>query len=265
MAEIHKTLEKIGFSPNEIKVYLILNDHGSTKAGKIAKLAKIDRSSCYNSLKSLLEKGLVSYVVIGKVKWFQATGPKRLLDYVKEQEEDVTAILPELHVRHKAAKIEGQVRLFKGIKGIKSIFMDIIRTGEDNYVYGSEGQFSGRMPEFVGQFNRLKKEKKIKTKMILRPGRKEVDTETSEHRYLSGIAESPAVTNIYGKKIALIIWTEEPEGIIIENEAAARPIKVILISCGSRRGKPNLKSRLPFYSAAFWVIEWPSLLNIPAP
>ena len=54
--KIRRTLEKIGFSPNEIKVYLTLNSSGSTKAGKISKLAKIDRSSCYNALKLLQEK-----------------------------------------------------------------------------------------------------------------------------------------------------------------------------------------------------------------
>ena len=99
MVLIEKTLEYLGFSPNEVKVYLALNDHGSIKAGKVAKLAKIERSSCYNSLKSLAERGLVSYVLIGRVKWFQATGPKRLLDYVKEQEENVKEILPALHAR----------------------------------------------------------------------------------------------------------------------------------------------------------------------
>ena len=224
MADIQKTLEKLGFSPNEIKVYLTLNDHGSTKAGKIAKLAKIDRSSCYNSLKSLLEKGLVSYVLIGKVKWFQATGPKRLLDYLKEQEEEVKEILPELHARHKIAKIEGQVRLFKGIKGVKSIFLDIARSGADNYVFGSEGQFSKRMPEFAQQFERLKRESNTKAHLILRQGRQEKDSITSEHRYLP-VAESPAVTNIYGDKIAIIIWTDEPEGIVIENAAAAKAYK----------------------------------------
>jgi sugar-specific transcriptional regulator TrmB len=82
MANVEKTLEKLGFSQNEIKVYLTLNDHGSMKAGRIAKLAHMDRSSCYNAIKMLLEKGLASYVLIGKVKWFRATGPKRLLDYV---------------------------------------------------------------------------------------------------------------------------------------------------------------------------------------
>ncbi len=193
---IEKTPEKLGFSPNEIKVYLMLNDYGSSKAGKIAKIAKIDRSSGYNALKSLTEKGLVSYVSIGKVKFFQATGPRRLLGYIKEQEEDVKNILPELSARHKAAKIEGQVRLFKGIKGVKTIFLDIAKTGKDNFVFGSEGQFSKRIPEFAKQFDRLKKENNIHTKLIIRRGRKEIDTKTSEYKYFPHAAESPAVTNI---------------------------------------------------------------------
>jgi HTH-type transcriptional regulator, sugar sensing transcriptional regulator len=225
MANIEKTLENLGFSQNEIKVYLTLNDHGSMKAGRIAKLAKIDRSSCYNALKLLLEKGLASYVLIGEVKWFQATGPKRLLEFVKEQEQEVESIIPELHERHKAHKIEGQVRLFKGIKGVKAIFLDIIRTGKDNCIFGSEGQFSERMPEFALQFERMRKEKKIKTNLIIRKDRKEIGTNSSNHRYLPNIAESPAVTNIYGDKIAIIIWTPEPEGIIIENAAAAKAYK----------------------------------------
>src|SRR3989338_3370459 len=218
-------LEKLGFSPNEIRVYLTLNDHGSTKAGRIAKIAKIDRSNCYNALKSLTEKGLVSYVLIGKVKWFQAAGPKRLLEYIKEQEEDVKSILSELQVRHKATKIEGQVRLFKGIKGVKSILLDIVRNGKDNCVFGSEGQLTRIMPEFAAQFERLKKENKIKTKLLIRQGRHELNSSSSEYKSIPHVSESPAVTNIYGDKIAIIIWTDEPEGIVIENAAAAKAYK----------------------------------------
>jgi sugar-specific transcriptional regulator TrmB len=225
MASIEKTLEKIGFSPNEIKVYLTLNDHGSMKAGRLSKIAKLDRSSAYNAIKLLQEKGFVSYVMVGQIKWFQASGPRRILDYLKEQQEDVESILPDLQERHKRKKIEGQVRLFKGIKGVKTVFLDIIRTGKNNYVFGSEGQFSEKMPEFAYQFDRMKKEKGIKTQLILRRGRNELDSKTSDHRYLPNIAESPAVTNIYGDKIAIIIWTDEPEGIIIENSAAAKAYK----------------------------------------
>tara|TARA_Y100000310_G_C20611058_1_gene778022 strand:+ start:216 stop:944 length:729 start_codon:yes stop_codon:yes gene_type:complete len=220
--KIISVLENLGFSPNEIKVYLTLTEQGSTKAGKISKLAKIDRSSAYNALKLLQEKGLVSYVMIGQVKWFQAAGPRRLLDYIKEQEQDVKSILPILQEMHKFKKIEGQVRLFKGLKGIKTIFLDIIKEGKDNYVFGSEGQFSERLPDFTYKFDLLKKEKNIKTQLLLRKGRKEKDKKTSEYKYVPNITESPAVTNIYGDKIAILIWTDEPEGIIIENKAAAK-------------------------------------------
>jgi sugar-specific transcriptional regulator TrmB len=223
--KIERTLARLGLSHNEIKVYLILNDHGSMKAGKISKLAYIDRSSAYNALKLLLEKGLVSYVFIGKVKWFQVTGPKRLIDHLKGQEEDLNEIIPILQEKHKANKVEGQVRLFKGIKGMKTIFLDITRTKKDNFAFGSEGQFSERMPEFALQFDRLKKENKIHTKLLIRKGRKELDNKTTEYKYLPNISESPAVTNIYGDKIAILMWTDEPEGVIIENEAVAKAYK----------------------------------------
>jgi hypothetical protein len=135
------------------------------------------------------------------------------------------SIMPELQVRHNLGKQDGQVRLFKGVKGVKSIFMDIIRTGEDNFVFGSEGQLSKRMPEFALQFNRLKEEKNIHTRMIIREGQKELDESTTSFCYISGIPSSPAVTNIYGDKVAIIVWTDEPEGVIIENEAVARAYK----------------------------------------
>ena len=221
MKDPARTLASLGFSPNEVTVYLALNRAGSQKAGRIAKLAAIDRSSCYNTLRSLAQKGLVSYVTIGRVKWFQSTGPKLLRDYVKAQLDDVEEIIPELHAQHKAGKLEGQVRLFKGPKGVRSLFLDIIRAGQDNMVFGSEGQFSDRMPEFAAQFQRMRVERGIKTKLVCRAGREENDTPHSMHRYLD-VEASPAVTNIYGDKIAIVIWTDEPEGVLIENAAAAK-------------------------------------------
>ncbi len=225
MPKTETVLENLGFSPNEIKVYLMLNDHGSSKAGKIAKIAKIDRSSCYNSLKSLTEKGLVSYVSIGQVKWFQATGPSQLLHYIKEQEEDIKAILPELDARHKASKVSGQVRLFKGLKGIRTILQDILRTKKENLIFGNESQLEERMPEYQKQFVRQLKENKIFVKQIVREDRETKTSNSNQTRYVSKSVQSPVVTNIYGDKIALIIWTDEPEGIIIENEAAAKAYK----------------------------------------
>jgi len=225
MVKIEQVLENLGFSPNEIKIYLALNSHGSSKAGKIAKLASIDRSSCYNSLQRLIEKGLVSYVSIGKVKWFQVTGPQKLLHYLKEQEEDVMEILPELDAKHKASKLQGQVRLFKGLKGIRTMLQDIIQCKKNNFVFGNESQLEDRMPAYQKQFVRQLKENKIFVKEIVRADRLHPTSNPKLTRCVPKSVKSPVVTNIYADKISLIIWTDEPEGIIIENEAAAKAYK----------------------------------------
>ena len=225
MVTIKDSLEKVGLSNNEVKVYLFLVDYGQSKAGRIAKETGIQRSSAYAAINSLTYKGLISYARIGEVKFFQATPPERLMEFIKEKEDLIKDLIPELTQRHKAAKKEGQIGLFKGIRGVKSVFKDIAREGKNNYAFGSEGQFSEVMPEFALQFDRLKKENNIRTQLIIREGRTELDNKTTEYRYLRGIKESPAVTNIYGNKIAILIWTDEPEGIIIENEAAAKAYK----------------------------------------
>jgi sugar-specific transcriptional regulator TrmB len=212
----------MGFSPNEIKVYLALNDHGMSKAGRVAKIAKIDRSSCYNTLKSLQEKGLVGYVLKGNVKFFQATGPRKLMDYIKEQENDLQQVLPELHARHKASKLTGQVRMYKGVKGIRTILQDIVRTKRDNLVFGNEGQLQDRMPEYRGQFLRQLRENKIQLRQIVSEKWAKKTSVPTKTRYVPKGVESPVVTSIYGDKIALMVWTDEPEGIIIENPAAAK-------------------------------------------
>ncbi len=217
-----KVLEKMGFSPNEVKVYLVLNDNGSSKAGTVAKLAGMDRSSCYNALRSLQDKGVVSYVLIGKVKWFQADDPKQLLEYLRVQEEDIKEVLPALQERYKAVKVKGQVRLFKGIKGVKAVFQDIIRTGKDNCVFGNESQLEERIPDYQPQFVRQLKENNIFVKELVREGRGTKTSNPKATRYVPKAIESPVVTNIYGDKIALIIWTDIPEAIIIENAAAAK-------------------------------------------
>jgi len=73
MTDTERSLEKIGLTGNESKIYLALLRHGTAKAGKISKRAGINRTTTYDALKRLLEKGLISYVVRENRKYFTAT------------------------------------------------------------------------------------------------------------------------------------------------------------------------------------------------
>ncbi|MFH1636902.1 MAG: helix-turn-helix domain-containing protein [Candidatus Woesearchaeota archaeon] len=219
--DVKETLKRIGMRRNEIKVYLGLLKLGSSKAGKISKIAEVNRTNTYDALKSLLEKGLASYVVIANKKWFQPAHPRRLKELLKEMEDDVSEVLPQLEGIFKQTQLKQNVTLYKGLKGIKSVMQDILREGKNNDVFGSEGQFGERMPIYEKQFLKLQKEQKIRTRMLVRRGRKAEGSRMTEVRFVPKNVESPVVTNIYGNKIAIIIWTDTPEATIIENKAAA--------------------------------------------
>jgi sugar-specific transcriptional regulator TrmB len=218
--DIRERLEEVGLSNNEVKVYLFLVDHGSSKAGKTAKGTGIQRSSAYAAINSLTHKGLVSYVTVGKTKFFQATSPERLIEFIKEKEELIKDIVPELRERYKLNRKEGQVRLFKGTAGVKSVFKDIIRSKHDNLCWGSDGDFGKRMPAFCKQYVRDQNLNDIKTKVLTRIRHHSYSKGTT-YRYVDNARNSNVAVNIYGDKINIIIWTDEPEAIIIENKEAA--------------------------------------------
>jgi len=218
--ELLSKFQKLGFNPNEAKVYLSLIKIGSSKAGAISKHAGLDRSSTYNSLHSLLQKGLASYVIIGKTKWFQCSSTDNVLGYLNRKVELAKEFLPQLENIRKQTKLKENVRLFKGFKGVQTVFEDILQHASENLVFGSEGQFSQKMPSFAQRFMQQMKKRGIKVKSIVRSFRSD-PTDTKVLRHIPSTTESPVVTNIYEGKIAIVIWSEIPEAILIENQKAA--------------------------------------------
>ncbi|MFH1780135.1 MAG: helix-turn-helix domain-containing protein [Candidatus Micrarchaeota archaeon] len=210
---------------NEAKVYLTLLEQGSLKAGKTAKEASLDRSSTYNALNSLIRKGFVSYVKIGTVKWFQPSNPEKLQSFLHRKISAIEEILPELKKKHSAAKLEENVRLYKGLEGVRTVLEDIVRSKELNRIFGSEGQVEESMPLFARKFISTLQKNKIPVKSIVREGR---SLKSAKYRQVKSIpmrVKSPVVTNVYGNKIAIILWSNPPEAILIENKRAADTYK----------------------------------------
>jgi len=219
--KIEETLELLNFSKNEIKVYLTLLKIGRSKAGAIAKHAMMDRSSTYAALDSLLKKGMASYVVEVNKKIFTPSNPNKLLDYLKEKEELAKRAIPQLDGLFHQQKEKKDITLYRGYKGIKTVFQNIIREEKENLYFGSEGQFSERMPYYAPHFIKELETKNIKTKSIIRQGRKKKSSKTTNVRYFPSEVKSNVATNIFGDHIAIIIWSDIPEAIVIKNKIAA--------------------------------------------
>src|SRR3989338_9820948 len=98
---MERTLEELGLTKTESKVYLCLLRKGSIPIGSITKDTGIHRRTIYDIIERLIEKGLVNYILNNDIKYFEAIDPERLLDILKEKEEKIKSILGELKILHK--------------------------------------------------------------------------------------------------------------------------------------------------------------------
>lgn len=230
MVDIKYELEYLGLTSNEVKVYLTLLRIGRSRAGRLAKECGLERTSVYNALQGMIRGGIVSYVIESGSKVFSAANPQRIVDLFREKEERASLILPELESLKKFEREKESILKFKGYTGIKSVFADILRTckrGEEYLVIGLEGQLSERMPTFAEIFVARKDKKKLKARVILRSTRgikKKISKYTSI-KYVPANVISPANITIYGEKVAIVMWSEIPEAVIIENKEAAAAFK----------------------------------------
>jgi len=226
---IEAELRELGFTDNEVKVYLTLLRIGRGKAGVISKECGLERTSTYNALKRLLHKGIVSYVIEASRKLFAAAPPNKIIDMFKEQEERARILIPQLEELKKSEREKENILKFRGFAGVKTVLQDILKTckkGDEHYIIGSEGQLTKRMPTFAEIFVARKDKMKLRARVLLRKGQfSDVRSKYSNVRYLPQEVESKSVTNIYGGKVAIILWSEIPEAIIIDDSLTAETYK----------------------------------------
>ena len=84
-----EALRKAGLTEGESRVYLALLKLGPTTTGPLIGLSDVTKSFIYRILDKLIKKGLVSYVIKEKTKYFQAAPPTTLLDYMNKRKRDI--------------------------------------------------------------------------------------------------------------------------------------------------------------------------------
>lgn len=232
---MEKDLEEIGFSKNESKVYLTLLDLGSSPAGLIAEKSRVYRTNVYESLKRLIEKGLVSYIYKGKQKYFQAEDPHKILEILKNKQESFKKILPLLSINN-SDKNKEKVSIFEGLNGIKAILDDIIKEKEEKNNFDEVVAFgiSKDVPFILGSLANQYIKKRIELKLH----QKYLYDENAQRRiaflnkqpytsaaYLPNTLNSPATTTIYGNKVTFWIWSDPILAILIESKRMADTYK----------------------------------------
>lgn len=220
-------LEYLGFTPNEAKVYLVLLRIGHAQAGRIATECRLERTSTYNALKKLTQAGVVSSVIESNKQTFSVSEPKKILDMFKEKEERAMRIIPQLQELRKFEREKESIIKFRGYAGIKTVFNEILnscKAGEEYLIFGSENQFSKKMPVYAEIYVARKDKKKIKARILVNEKLRSFGSKMSKYtevRYVPNEVRSLSNINVYKNKVAIFIWSEIPEAIIIDNKDTA--------------------------------------------
>lgn len=171
-------LENIGFTKGEIRVYLALLELGNTTSGPIIIKSKVSRSKVYEILERLAEKGLATESIKENIKYFQATSPERINDYLKQKEKSLKAqsiefqrFLPQLKEKQKSSKEKQEVKIYIGYEGLKTFYNEALsqlKKGEEYLVITKENLSweDKSYTTFIANLHQKRLDKKLHVKVL---------------------------------------------------------------------------------------------------
>ena len=216
-------LEKIGLSKAEIKVYIALLSLGSVPSGRIVKETNFRKSTVYESIRRLQEKGLVSYVIKDSIKHFEATGPDRIIDFIQEQkrklnetENESKKLILELKKGFDILKPHAEAHVLVGIEGFKTMRRDVLRNAKgEHLLIGAISREYEALPGFFEEWNKQRQKRKIHLRILYKESARLQATLKNKSigkflssKFLPEEIESPAIINIYGDRVVDVLWKQ---------------------------------------------------------
>jgi len=222
-------LEQAGLTASETKIYICLLEKGSIRAGEVSRHTGIHRRSVYDAIERLIEKGLVSYIKINNRRYYEAAPPERLLELLKEKEDNIKQIMPELELLRNLSEDQKETVFFRGKQAIKTVFDDQIQEGKEILTFGDAVNVNDIVKYYFPHFDKQRIEKKIRVRMIFdESARKQKHLKTiplSDIRFIKKGSKAPISTNIYSDKVSIIIWEKNPKAILIKEPFLAQSFK----------------------------------------
>ncbi len=241
-----KKLEATGLTRGEVRVYLALLKHGETTTGPVIDESGITGSKVYVILNKLIRKGLVSYIIREKTKYFQASPPRRLLDYVNSKEKEIVRqrkgieeLIPQLENLRKHKENIQTSQIFEGYEGIKSVFgliLEIMKPGEEYLAFSAGETLVEKMRIFLRNHHAKRGRMGIRFKIIAKSSEKLLFKKISKAKYFQIRYHKnpfPVGVIIFGDYIVTLTYKEKPTAFLIKSSQIAESYKEFFLNMWS--------------------------------
>ncbi len=228
MTDELETLEELGLSPNEAKLYLILIRAGRMKATELASKSGLQRRTVYDTLAQLEKKGMAGRAEVSGVLTFSPSPPSSLLSFLDEKKDSLEKIIPSLAKSFEKEEKAGASVLY-GNAGLKTVLEDILALKADYCVAFGQLQTFEYVPKLFRLFNQKRLVGGIKARYLL------LDTQISheraarvplaEFRYIDPSYLAVGLWWTYADRVVLFVLQKELITIIIRSPDLARTFK----------------------------------------
>lgn len=163
------TLQTLGLTEDEARLYIALLKFGGANAIALAKEVGLKRTTIYPILKSLHEKGFASTYFHKSKRLYRAEKPDKVAGQFEKRLESFSAIIPELKTIEKQVVSTVGLRFIETKQELERFYTGILveYKGKSYDAIGSATAWEGINPEFFQKFRYDRAEARIKTRILL--------------------------------------------------------------------------------------------------
>lgn len=234
------TLAEVGLTNTEAKVYLTLLNIGTNPASIIASNCGVNRSSCYQTLSKLFNKGFVAQINKGSTSYFTATKPQVVLEQLKYKQDKFSNNIIKLSETfkyferkhaHNITK-KPKVSFFQGTEGVINIMEDTLTAKSIIRAYASLEELIDMIPEYFKNYYERRTAKNIFVKSMYPASIRSYIHKTKDRQEMRETRLLPNEYNIcldlliYDNKLAITSLKEKFALLVESEDIAAAQCKI---------------------------------------
>jgi|TARA_B100002003_G_C14027449_1_gene495333 sugar-specific transcriptional regulator TrmB len=224
------SLEELGFTNAEIKIYLALLELGVSTAGPLIKKTHLQNSVVHLTLTRLVEKGIISFVKKAKVKNYQSNDPKNLLKILDEKRVKIENLIPQLSSIQQNKNYQ-EAEIFEGYRGLLNMHYEFIKEakkGEEYLFFAfhtSNPDNAEQVYNFYRDFEKERKKIGLDVKGISPEDIKEKFKGRDTKKVL--FVDFPIVANIsvFRDKVMFTMWEDDKLSILVTSKQLAESFR----------------------------------------
>lgn len=254
--ELKNLLIDVGLKEKEADVYVAILSLGQGTASQIARKARIARTTVYDILASLFDKGLVTLTGKEPKQEYVAESPDNLKIFMESEVERMKTdledakrdLIPQLKSIHNVGN-RPKVMFYEGKEGLEKVYEDTLTSNGEILAYASVDDVSLALPHYFPLYFKRRAAKGIPIRAIFpdSPEARKLQTCDKEELRTSTLVPlqeygfHPEI-NIYNDKVMIASWRENL-GITIESAEVADVMRKVFKLAWAEAKRLDAESR----------------------